>query len=179
MMAGRCRRRRVSLGVLLHLDDAGLIISPEIVALAGALTDAREHRDAAVQLRDVVDELHDDDRLADAGATEGADLAALRNGQIRSMTFDAGGEDLRPVDWSTSGERRGDRLYRSAFTGPCSSTASPVTLNTRPMTPSPTGSRWEPGVHHFHAAAEAPVVLMATARSQLSPRCCCTRASAW
>jgi hypothetical protein len=40
-------------------------------------TDAAEHRDTAVLQRDVVDQLHDDDGLADAGAAEQADLAAL------------------------------------------------------------------------------------------------------
>ena len=51
---------------------------PEVVALARALADAGEHRVAAVLLRDVVDQLQDDDGLADAGAAEQADLAALR-----------------------------------------------------------------------------------------------------
>ena len=49
----------------------------EIVALAGALADAGEHRIAAMRLGDVVDQFHDQHGLADAGATEQADLAAL------------------------------------------------------------------------------------------------------
>ena len=70
---------RMTLFVLLHLDDAGLDhFVVEIVAFARALTDAGEHRDAAVQLGDVVDQFHDDDGLADAGAAERADLAALQ-----------------------------------------------------------------------------------------------------
>src|SRR5678810_344981 len=36
----------------------------EVVALAGALADAREHRHAAVRLGDVVDQLHDRHGLA-------------------------------------------------------------------------------------------------------------------
>ena len=56
---------------LLHFDV-------EVVALAGALADAGEHGHAAVRLGDVVDELHDEHGLADAGAAEQADLAALR-----------------------------------------------------------------------------------------------------
>ena len=48
----------------------------EVVALAGALADAGEHRDAAVALGDVVDQLLDQHGLADAGAAEQADLAA-------------------------------------------------------------------------------------------------------
>ena len=42
-----------------------------------ALADAGEHRVAGVLLGDVADQLLDDDRLADAGAAEDADLAAL------------------------------------------------------------------------------------------------------
>ena len=59
----------------------------EVVALAGALADAREHRKSAVLLRDVVDELEHVDRLADAGAAEQADLAALgeRHEQIDDL----------------------------------------------------------------------------------------------
>ncbi len=49
----------------------------EVVALAGALADAGEHGVTAVLLGHVADELLDDDRLADAGAAEDADLAAL------------------------------------------------------------------------------------------------------
>ena len=63
---------------ILLVDDAGLRhLVIEVVAFARALADAGEHRDAAVQLGDVVDQLHDDDGLADAGAAERADLAAL------------------------------------------------------------------------------------------------------
>src|SRR5712692_9802263 len=87
------RPTRARVGRLVHLpehqrrlgagtvgdDDLGfhhLVI--EVVALAGALADAGEHRVAAVLLGDVVDELHDDDGLADTGAAEQADLAAAR-----------------------------------------------------------------------------------------------------
>ena len=59
-------------------DDAALLeLDPEVVPLAGAFADAAEHRHAAVLERDVVDQLLDDDGLADAGAAEQADLAAL------------------------------------------------------------------------------------------------------
>ena len=61
------------------VDDARLHhLVAEVVALAGALADAGEHREAAVLLGDVVDELHDEHGLADAGAAEEADLAAAR-----------------------------------------------------------------------------------------------------
>ena len=53
----------------------------EVVALARALADAGEHRVAAVRLGDVVDQLHDQHGLADAGAAEQADLAALGIGR--------------------------------------------------------------------------------------------------
>src|SRR3712207_9240019 len=60
------------------VDDARLLhLEPEVVALARALADAAERGQAAVLLGDVVDQLLDEDGLADAGAAEQADLAAL------------------------------------------------------------------------------------------------------
>jgi hypothetical protein len=66
------------------LPSASLAMTPgleelviEVVALAGALADAGEHRGAAMALGDVVDQLLDEHGLADAGAAEQADLAAL------------------------------------------------------------------------------------------------------
>ena len=77
------------------LDDARLgHLVDEVVALAGALADAREHGHAGVLLRDVVDQLLDDDRLADAGAAEDADLAALAEGADEVDDLEAGLEDL-------------------------------------------------------------------------------------
>ena len=67
----------------------------EVVAFAGALADAGEHRHSAVELGDVVDQLHDDDRLADAGAAERAHFAALQEGADQIDDLDAGGEHLR------------------------------------------------------------------------------------
>ena len=78
-------------GVDLGFDE--LVI--EVVALAGALADAGEHRIAAVGLGDVVDELLDQHRLADAGAAEQADLAALGVGREQVDDLDAGDQDLR------------------------------------------------------------------------------------
>jgi hypothetical protein len=74
----------------------------EIVALAGTLADAGEHGVAAVRLGDVVDELENDDRLADAGAAERAGLAALDEGADQIDDLDAGLEDLALTSWSTS-----------------------------------------------------------------------------
>src|ERR1041385_5433164 len=70
------------------------ILPIEVVALAATLPDAGEHRQAAVRLGDVVDQLHDGHGLADAGATEQADLAALGVGREQIHDLDAGDEDL-------------------------------------------------------------------------------------
>ena len=77
------------------LDDARLVhVVPEVVALAAALADAGEDRIARVLGGDVADELHDDDRLADAGAAEEADLSALGVGRDEVDDLDARLEDL-------------------------------------------------------------------------------------
>ena len=47
-----------------------------------------------MRLRDVVDQLHDQHGLADAGTTEQADLAALRVGRQQIDHLDAGGQHL-------------------------------------------------------------------------------------
>ncbi len=79
-----------------HLVDHARLahLEVEVVALARALADAGEDRETAVLLRDVVDQLHDRDRLADAGAAEEPDLAALdvRGDQVDDL--DARLEDL-------------------------------------------------------------------------------------
>ena len=79
--------------LLVHAGLDHLVI--EVVALAGALADAGEHRVAAVRLRDVVDQLHDQHGLADARAAEQADLAALGVGSQQVHDLDARLEDLR------------------------------------------------------------------------------------
>ena len=70
------------------------ISSQEVGALPRALPHAGEHRDAAVLGGDAVDHLHDDDRLADAGPAEQADLAALDVGLEQVDHLDAGLEHL-------------------------------------------------------------------------------------
>ena len=94
------------------MTPASDISCVEIVAFAGALADAGEHRDAAVQLGDVVDQLHDDDGLADAGAAERADLAALQERADQVNDLDAGGQDLRRwwIGPSSVGRRAVDRV---------------------------------------------------------------------
>ena len=104
------RVRIVRVGVHLGFDE--LVI--EVVAFAGALAHAGEHRVAAMRLGDVVDELLDEHRLAHAGAAEQADLAALGVGRQQVDDLDAGDEDLRfrrLVD--EVGRRRMDRAARS------------------------------------------------------------------
>ena len=82
---------RMAFVVLFDLDDAGLDhFVVKIVAFARAFAHAREHGNAAVQLGDVVDQFHDDDGLADAGAAERADLAALQERADQVNDLDAG-----------------------------------------------------------------------------------------
>ena len=60
-------------GLVGEADDASLDhLVVEVVALAGSLADAGEHRVAAVRLGHVVDQLHDQHGLADAGTAEQA-----------------------------------------------------------------------------------------------------------
>ena len=105
-----------------EVDDPGvdhLVI--EVVALAGPLADAGEDRNAAVGLGDIVDQLLDQHRLADAGAAEEADLAALGIGRQQVDDLDPGDQDLgfgRLID--EVGRRAMDRrlalgLDRAAF----------------------------------------------------------------
>ncbi len=67
----------------------------EVVALSRALTDTGEHGVAAVGLRDVVDQFHDENGLTDAGAAEQADLATLGIGREQVDDLDAGDQDFR------------------------------------------------------------------------------------
>jgi hypothetical protein len=79
-----------------HLvQDVGLLhLVIEVVALARALAHAGEHRVAAVLLGDVVDQLHHVDGLADPGAAEQADLAALGERADQVDHLDAGFQQL-------------------------------------------------------------------------------------
>ena len=78
-------------GVDLRLDE--LVV--EVIALAGSLADFGEYRIAAMGLGDVVDELLDKDRLADARAPEQADLAPLRIRREQVHDLYAGHQNLR------------------------------------------------------------------------------------
>ncbi len=81
----------------LHVDIRLDHLVIEVVAFAGAFADAGKDRIAAIGLGDVVDQLMNQHGLADAGAAEQADLAALcvRAQQIDNL--DAGHENFR--DW--------------------------------------------------------------------------------
>jgi len=94
---------QASPGRLVHLaeherglvEDAGLLhLHDEVVALTGALADAREDGDAAVFLRDALDHLLDEDGLADPGAAEQADLASEHVGGEQVDDLDARLEHL-------------------------------------------------------------------------------------
>ena len=88
-------QRGARLRHVLHVDDARLLeLEPQVVALARAFADAAEHRHTAVLQGDVVDQLHDDDGLADAGAAEQPDLAALQIRLEQVDDLDAGLEHL-------------------------------------------------------------------------------------
>ena len=92
-------------------------------------------------LGDVADELLDDDGLADAGAAEDADLAALGEGADEVDDLDAGLEDLgrgRLLVERGRGAVDGIALSR-VDRRPCSSIGSPRTLKTRPSVSGPTG----------------------------------------
>ena len=81
---------------LLHVDDAALLeLEPQVVAFARALADAGEHRHAAVLHGDVVNQLLNDDGLADAGAAEQPDLAAAQIRLEQIDDLDAGLEHLQ------------------------------------------------------------------------------------
>jgi len=66
-----------------------------------------------MQLGDVVDQLHDDNRFAHAGAAKRPDLAALEEGADEINYLDAGGEDLR--GGGLVGQARGRPVNRHVF----------------------------------------------------------------
>ena len=149
----------------------------EVVALAGALADAGEHRHAAMRLGDVVDQLHDDHGLADAGAAEQADLAALGVGRQQVDDLDAGDQDLalRSTGRRTRAPRDGSAGSACVPTGPRSSTGSPITLMMRPSVSGPTGMvigrRYRPPSRRAPGRRSCP---WRWCGPSFSPRCCAT-----
>jgi peptide chain release factor 1 len=88
------RRRAAMFGrVLVH---AALDHFPvKVVAFAGALANAGEHRITAVHFGDVVDQFLNEHRLADARAAEETDLAAFGVGAEKVDNLDAGRQHFR------------------------------------------------------------------------------------
>ena len=148
----------------------------QVVALARALADAGKHRHAAVQLGDVVDQLHDHDGLAHAGTAERADLAALQERADQVDHLDAGREHLgrrRLID--ERGRRAVNRVALLRHDGSAFVDRAPVTSSTRPMTPGPTGIVIGPPLSLTSKPRLSPSVPdIEMVRTQRSPRCCCT-----
>lgn len=67
----------------------------QVVALTGPFTHTGEDREARVHLGDVVDQFHDQNRLAHASAAEQADFAALGVGGQQVDDLDAGDQNFR------------------------------------------------------------------------------------
>ena len=108
--------------VHLPKDQRGLVndprfvhLEPERIALARALADAGKNGEPAVLGGDIPDQLHDDDRLADAGATEQADLAALGEGGDEVDDLDPGFQHLGVRRLLT--DRRGGTMDRQPDLG--------------------------------------------------------------
>ena len=76
------------------MTPASVHLGDQVVALTGALADAGEHRHTTVVLGDAGDHLLDQHGLADAGAAEQADLAALDVRRQQVDDLDAGLEHL-------------------------------------------------------------------------------------
>ena len=69
-------------------------LHPEIVPFPGPLSHTGKDRVSTVILRDVVDELHDDHRLANTRTTKGSNLTTLRERANQVDDLDAGFEDF-------------------------------------------------------------------------------------
>src|SRR3954451_20257037 len=103
-------------------------------------------------------------------------LPPLANGAMRSMTFRPVSNTSVAVVWSSNaGAARWIGYVCSAFTGPLLSIGRPRTSNTRPSVAGPTGTLIGAPVSCASAPRASPsVVVIATARTQLLPRCCWT-----
>ena len=108
---------------------------------------------------DVVDQLLNQNGLADAGAAEQTDLAALGVGADQVNDLDAGLENFR--GGLPARQRQGAARWmgqRSTFSGAgCSSTGSPSRSNTRPRQASPTGTLMGPPVSTAFDTADKAV----------------------
>ena len=181
----QARARRL---VHLAVDERDLVeharlrhLEQEVVALARALAHAGEDGDAAVLLRDVVDELLDEDGLPDAGAAEEADLAALH---VRGDEVDDLDARLERLDL----RREVAELGRVAMDRPalaCPGDRLELVDRLADHVPEPPERRLADRdgdrpvrCRRTTAPRERPSVeSMATARTRSSPRCCCTSAT--
>ena len=160
---------------LLHLEV-------EVVALAGPLAHAAEDRLAAVALGHVVDQLHDHDRLAHAGAAEQADLAALHERRDQVDDLDAGLED-RGLGLEVD-ELRASR--GGSATARCSPGIGGAAVHRLAEHVEDPAQRRGPDRHRDRRrrcrspSCRAPrrrCCVMATARTWFWPMCCCTSAT--
>ena len=100
--AGQCHAHTGSRGLVhLAVDQCGLVnnaalghFAVQVVALAGALANAGKHRVTVVLGGDVIDQLLNQNGLADTGAAEQADLTALGVGADQVNHLDTGLKDL-------------------------------------------------------------------------------------
>ncbi len=97
--------RRAVVGLRVGVDVGLDHLVIEVVAFAGAFAHAGQNRITAVSLGDVVDQFLHRHGLADAGAAEQADLAALGVGAHQVDDLDARDQDFSSV--GLLGERRG------------------------------------------------------------------------
>ena len=103
-------------------------------------------------------------------------LPPFLNGQIRSMILRPVSKTSTSVDCSSNGgaSRWMGRVVVTS-TGPLLSIGRPRTSNTRPRVASPTGTEIGAPVSRTSTPRARPsVVVIATDRTQLLPRCCCT-----
>ncbi len=103
-------------------------------------------------------------------------LPPFLNGQMRSMTLRPVSNTSTSVDcWSNAGGARWIGSDTADTTGPLPSIGWPRTSNTRPRVGSPTGTVIGAPVSCTSTPRARPsVVVIATARTQLLPRCCWT-----
>ena len=154
---------------LFHLVD-------EVVALTGALADTGEHRHTTVVLRDALDHLLDEDRLADTGTTEEADLSTEHVRREEVDDLDAG---LEHAASSTRAGRSsepcggcGQRSVISIFSPGSSVEHLADDVEDLALGDVADGHRdGAAGVAHFLAADEPSVGFRAMARTRSSPRC--------
>ena len=148
----------------------------EVVAFTRALTDAGEHRVAAVLGRDIPNELLDDDGLTHARATEEADLTAFDNRADEVNNLDTRLEHLsrcrlvfKVWGWTVNGVHllrlhRGAAVHRQANHVEYAAERFGADGHTDGRA----------GVGHGNPRSRPSVLSMATVRTTFAPECCCT-----